>query len=217
MQTIKIKRKNIKNIYLKITPNCEVILTAPYEVKEEFLYKFLEQKRNWIEKKLEFFSKVEIKKEYVSGESFEYLGRNFILKVVEGKKEALKIDGKFCYLYVKENSFEEKEKVIKKWYRKEAKRIFVEIVDKFVPIVGREPAKVSVREMKTRWGSCNYQKGYINLNLELIKKPKECIEYVVFHELSHLIYPNHSKEFYNYLSIYMPDWKRRKEKLNEKR
>ena len=67
--------------------------------------------------------------------------------------------------------------------------------------------------MKTRWGSCNPHKGYINLNLELIKNPKESIEYVVFHELSHLIHPNHSKEFYSYISAYMPDWKRRKEIL----
>ncbi len=69
--------------------------------------------------------------------------------------------------------------------------------------------------MKTRWGSCNTQKGFINLNLELIKKTKICIEYVIFHELVHLIYPNHSKEFYKYLTLYMPDWEERKEKLED--
>ncbi len=67
--------------------------------------------------------------------------------------------------------------------------------------------------MKSRWGSCNHTKGYINLNLKLIEKPTICIEYVVFHELAHLIYPNHSQKFYNYLTLYMPDWKVRKLKL----
>jgi len=68
--------------------------------------------------------------------------------------------------------------------------------------------------MKTRWGSCNSQKGYINLNLELIKEPIRCIEYVVAHELAHLIHPNHSKEFYNYLSYLLPEWKELKKRLN---
>jgi len=79
--------------------------------------------------------------------------------------------------------------------------------------VRKEINKVTIRKMKTRWGSCNYHKKSINLNLELIKKPLECVEYVIFHELTHLIYPNHSKDFYNYLLTYMSDWKRRKERL----
>jgi predicted metal-dependent hydrolase len=70
--------------------------------------------------------------------------------------------------------------------------------------------------MKTRWGSCNPSKGYINLNSELIKKAKESIEYVIFHELTHLVHLNHSKEFYNYLDTYMPDWRKRKDKLEVK-
>ncbi|WP_456479727.1 M48 family metallopeptidase [Nautilia sp.] len=216
MQTIKIQRKNVKNIYLKVTPDLEVVLTAPYEVKEEFLYKFLDQKKDWIDKKLAFFSKTEIKKEYVSGENFEYLGKNFILKVIESKQEFMKIDGNYCYLYVKEkNNFQRKRKMIEKWYRAEAKKVFYEIINKYIPVVEKKPLKVTIRKMKTKWGSCNFSNSHIILNSELIKKPKECIEYVIFHELAHLIFPNHSKEFYNYLAVYMPDWKRRKLKLND--
>jgi len=216
LQTIIVRRKNVKNIYLKVTPNLEVILTVPYEVKEEFLNKFIEKKRDWIEKKLAFFSSnLNIQKEYVSGESFEYLGKNFILKVVESKEELVKIDGNYCYLYVKEkNNFKKKQKIIENWYRKEAKKLFQEIVNRYVKIVDKKPSKIIIRKMKTRWGSCNFDTFHITLNLELIKKPKECIEYVIFHELAHLIYPNHSKQFYNYLAIYMPDWKKRREKLN---
>ena len=216
MQTIIVKRKNVKNIYLKVTPNLEVILTVPYEIKEEFLNKFIEKKRDWIEKKLAFFaSNLNIKKEYVSGENFEYLGKNFILKVIESKEELVKIDGNYCFLYVKEkNNFKKKQKIIENWYRKEAKKLFQEIVNKYVKIVDKKPSKITIRKMKTRWGSCNFSTSHITLNLELIKKSTECIEYVIFHELAHLIYPNHSKQFYNYLAIYMPDWKKRREKLN---
>jgi len=216
LQTIIVKRKNVKNIYLKVTPNLEVILTVPYEIKEEFLNKFIEKKRDWIEKKLAFFaSNLNIKKEYVSGENFEYLGKNFILKVIESKEELVKIDGNYCFLYVKEkNNFKKKQKIIENWYRKEAKKLFQEIVNKYVKIVDKKPSKITIRKMKTRWGSCNFSTSHITLNLELIKKSTECIEYVIFHELAHLIYPNHSKQFYNYLAIYMPDWKKRREKLN---
>jgi len=216
LQTITIKRKNVKNIYLKVMPNLEVVLIAPYSVKERFLNEFVKKKRDWIEKKLAFFSKVEVKKEYVSGENVEYLGQNFILKVVESKKELVKIDGNYCYLSVKEkNNFKKKQKLIESWYRKQARELFEEIVERYVKIIDKKPLKLTVRKMKTKWGSCNFNTSHIILNLELIKKPKECIEYVILHELSHLIYPNHSKEFYNYLAIYMPNWKERKEKLNK--
>ncbi len=88
------------------------------------------------------------------------------------------------------------------------------MIDDYQKIVQKEITKVRIKSMKTRWGSCNYTKGYINLNLELIKKPKCAIEYVIFHELTHLIYPNHSKQFYSYISKYMPDWQERNKKLN---
>ncbi|MEA3490747.1 MAG: M48 family metallopeptidase [Campylobacterota bacterium] len=78
-------------------------------------------------------------------------------------------------------------------------------IEKYKPVVKKEVEHIRIREMKRRWGSCNPSKGYINLNSELIKKPTECIEYVVFHELAHLVYSDHSSQFYNYLSLYMPD------------
>jgi len=89
-------------------------------------------------------------------------------------------------------------------------------IEKYKPIVKQEIETVRIREMKTRWGSCNPSKGYINLNLKLIEKSTECIEYVVFHELSHLVYADHSTKFYNYLSLFMPDWEKRKGRLETK-
>jgi len=214
---IKIIKKRVKNITLKVKPNCEVILTAPYFTKDEYLESFIKKKEDWIKRQLEFFrSKTVVQREYVSGEDFYYLGRRFRLKVIENDTPSIKLDRNYCYLYIKDkNDFLKKQNLVQKWYAENAREVFFEIIEKYQKIVKRRINKITVRKMKTRWGSCNSAKGYINLNLELIKKPKECIEYVIFHELAHLIYPNHSKDFYNYLSTYMLDWKRRKEKLEK--
>ena len=216
MQIVKIIKKNVKNITLKVKPNCEVVLVAPTKAKDEYLQNFIEQKRDWIDKKIEYFSKrVILQREYVSGEDFYYLGKRYRLKVIESKKEYIELNKEYYYLYIKDKkNFERKERAIENWYRQKAKEIFNELIEKYQPIVKKEVNKVTIRKMKTMWGSCNHQKGYINLNLELIKKPIIAIEYVIFHELTHLIYPNHSKDFYNYLSTYMPDFKTRKRVLN---
>ena len=97
--------------------------------------------------------------------------------------------------------------------KKKAKNHLTSLTEYWAEKIGVSYGRISIRGQKTRWGSCNPYKSYINLNIELIKKPKACIEYVVFHELAHLLYPNHSKQFYDYLTLYMPDWQKRKEIL----
>jgi len=155
------------------------------------------------------------KRELVSGEDFYYLGKRYRLKVIESKEEGIELDKSYCYLFVREkDNLKRKEKILEDWYRARAKEIFNKSIKKYQKIVKKDINRVTIRKMKTKWGSCNYYKRNINLNLELIKRPIELIEYVVFHELTHLIHPNHSKEFYNYLTTYMSDWKRRREELN---
>ena len=217
MNRVKIIKKNVKNLTLKVKPSCEVILVAPYFVDDATLNNFIKKHKNWIQKKVEFFKSKQIfSKKYVNGEDFYYLGKKYILKIIESKDEKIEIDIKYCYLMTKDkDNFNKKEKIVKKWYKQKAKEIFYEIITKYQSIVQKDISKITIREMKTRWGSCNYQKGYINLNLELIKKPIFAIEYVIFHELTHLIYPNHSKAFYDYIKIHMPDWKQRKNALKE--
>jgi len=214
---IQILKKNVKNLTIRIKPTAEIVVSVPKRLPDEVVNEFIKSKENWIKSKLKIISsRIKHQKEYVSGENFEYLGKNYRLKVIESKKEYVKLDKEFCYLYVKnKNDFAKKYKLIENWYREKAKEIFFLKIEKYNKITQKEINKITIRKMKTRWGSCNYNKKYINLNLELIKKPIECIEYVVFHELTHLIHPNHSKEFYDYISTYMPDWKRRKERLEK--
>jgi predicted metal-dependent hydrolase len=218
---VSIIRKDVKNINLRVKPNLEVILSAPVELEDRYIDSFLESKREWIEKRLDFFreyQRVENKKEFVSGENFRYLGDNYRLKVVENIRDEVRLENGFLVLYVQnKRDTELKSMLIKNWYKTQAKEIFQKLMAKYQPIVKKDINRVTIKEMKTRWGSCNSQKGYINLNLELIKEPIRCIEYVVAHELAHLVYPNHSREFYNYLSYLLPEWKELKLKLLHKR
>ena len=215
LEGVKIVRKDVKNITLKVRPNGEAILTTPKAASDEHI-KFIIQKRaKWIAKKRTFFASFKTpQKEYVSGEDFRYLGRSYRLKVVQSKEECVKLQRGYLELFVKDKSdLKRKENLVYEWYHERATLYFLNILQEFNKIVKQDIKNIKIRQMKTRWGSCNPYKSYINLNIELIKKPRVCIEYVVFHELVHLLYPDHSKKFYEHLSLYMPDWQKRKEIL----
>jgi len=213
---IQIIKKDIKNITLKVKPTCEVILTAPLLTTDEHIEYILKKRKDWISNKIAFY-KANYKplgKEYVSGESFKYLGKNYRLKVIQCDDECVKLQRGYIQIFIKNKSnLEKKKKLLNDWYMLKANNYFKKIIVKYSTIVNVDIKYIRIRQMKTRWGSCNSAKLYINLNSELIKKPSFCIEYVIFHELAHLIHPNHSRDFYNYLSTYMPDWKKRKNLL----
>lgn len=212
---VKIIKKNVKNITLKVRPNGEAILTAPNSASDEHIEFIIQKRAKWIAKKRAFFASFKMpEKEYVSGEDFRYLGRSYRLKVVQSKEECVKLQRGYLELFVKDKSdLKRKENLVYEWYHEKAMLCFFNILQEFNKIVKQDIKSVKIRHMKTRWGSCNPYKSYINLNIELIKKPKACIEYVIFHELAHLLYPDHSKKFYDYLTLYMPDWQKRKEIL----
>ncbi len=216
--SVQIIKKDVKQINIKVKPNCEVVLTAPQDTTDEHIDFVLQKRADWIAKKVDFFKKYQpaANKEYVSGENFVYLGRNYRLKVIESQNEGVKLQRGYLQVFVKDkNNLAKKQRLVKEWYLIKAEEHFQKAIDKYQPIVKEGITNIRIREMKTRWGSCNPVKGYINLNSKLIKKPTVCIEYVIFHELAHLVYPDHSRQFYNYLSLFMPDWKERKRKLEE--
>ena len=215
LEGVKIVRKDVRNITLKVRPNGEAILTAPKTASDEHIKFIIEKRAKWIAQKRAFFASFKTpQKEYVSGEDFKYLGRSYRLKVVQSKEERVKLQRGYLELFVKDkNDLERKRNLVYELYNEKAMLYFFNIFQEFNKIVKQDIKSVKIRQMKTRWGSCNPYKSYINLNIELIKKPRACIEYVVFHELVHLLYPDHSKKFYDYLTLYMPDWQKRKEIL----
>jgi len=213
---VHIVKKNVKHINLKVKPSGEVILTVPQNSTTRDIEYVLKKRSKWINEKVAFFDtyKEITTKEYISGESFRYLGRHYRLKVIESQDEGVKLQRGYLQVFVKDQyNLEHKKRLLHKWYIQKAKIYLDKVVYSYKPLIKKDIDRISIREMKTRWGSCNPSKGYINFNLKLIEKPKECIEYVVLHELTHLIYPNHSQHFYAYLDLHMSDWKKRKEKL----
>ncbi len=213
---IQIVKKDVKQINIRVKPNCEVILTAPPKTTDAHIEYVIKKRAEWIDKKIAYYKEhqPQVAKEYVSGENFRYLGRNYRLKVIESKSEEVKLQRGYLQVFVKDTAnFEKKQRLVKAWYRTKAEIHFLKAIEKYKPVVKKEISNIYIREMKTRWGSCNPSKGYINLNSELIKKPTECIEYVIFHELAHLVHTDHSHKFYNYLNLLMPDWRKRKARL----
>ena len=221
-----VHRKKVKNINLRIKPNMEIYISVPMNLHRDYIENFIRSKEEWIKSVLKKVEDVKEKQkgfEYKNGEIYKFLGKEYNLVVRTGNFNgvSLKNDAKsnVMILTVNENIFEnidEKKKVMEKWYFENAKKLFLKFVEKWLEILDEHVEKVAIKPMKTRWGSCNYVKRYINLNTELIKRTPFEIEYVILHELTHLKYPNHGKGFYNYIERYMPNYKVAEKMLNAK-
>ena len=219
-EKIEIHKKKVKNVTLKVKRDGSIHLTVPEAATDDYIERVIANKQDWIETQLKHFNENYEKpkeKEMVSGESFKYLGKSYRLKIVQSNKEYVRLYRGYIEIYVKDkNNTNKKKELLKKWYQEKAKKKFAELVHEYEQIVKEEVNNIRVITMQTRWGSCNVERKNINLNLELIKKPRYCIEYVILHELAHLKYPNHGKQFWEYMSVHMPNWEWRKNKLEEK-
>lgn len=218
-----VKRKKVKNVNLNIKPDMTIEVTANDRVPLDFICDFVKTKGAWILKNVKTFKDVQAfrhsEREYVSGETFKYLGKQYRLRVMQEEEEKVKYFRGFIYLYVKDTeNVNRKAKLIDEWYREKAQKTFNESLDKMFPLVqkyGVEKPNIDLRSMKARWGSALTDKKTILLNTELIKAPKYCIDYVVLHELIHFKYNDHSDNFYKMLYSLMPDWEKRKAILDE--
>lgn len=205
-----------KTIGITITPGMEVLVKAPENASPEKVKTVVFRKAPWILKQLDFFLGFYPKtplKNFISGESHLYLGREYRLKVVNTGKNGIHFNGKQIIVYKKPKSTARK--ILNAWYREKAKLKFAEIAEPWIQRFRKhqvEPKSVYLQDMPTRWGSCT-PAGKIILNPELIKVPKACIEYVIVHELCHLVHKNHSNKFFELQKKEMPDWEKWKRKL----
>ena len=217
------EQKQIKNINLRIKKDCSVHVSAPEFVPISKIDDFVIDKAEYIisaKNKFEQMNKNRpSSKRYISGESFYILGRGLRLKVEKSDKNEVFSDGVYIFLKIKNtDDFNKKQRMIKKYIDTLTINVFNEITLELYPIFnkyGVDMPIIRMRDMKTRWGSCIVNKNTITLNKKLIETPRSLIEYVVMHEFCHFIHPNHSKQFYNFLSILMPDWKQRKKALDK--
>ena len=219
--TITLERKNIKNMYLRILPpNGEVKVSAPLFISDEDITNFIKSKKEWILKKQQYIEKNDIKPplKYENGEKHYLWGEEYTLQLI--KNDTIKnvlIDKEKSIMYLpiaKRTTIEKRKKILDEFYRAEMKNAIPPVLDKCTKIVGKTPSEVKIRNMKN-WGNCRYQDKRITLNLNLAKKDPECLEYVMIHELCHLIEFNHGKNFKKLMDKYCPNWKEIKKRLNE--
>lgn len=218
-------RKSVKNVNLRIKPEGEVLVSANNSVSTDFIDAFIEKKQRYIfsvlsryEEKKKLFQAVP--KRYVSGESYDLLGKSLRLKVEANKEEKVYTDGVYIFLNVKDkDDFRHKEIMMSKWLKQYQTTVFEELLqEKYLLFekYGVTYPTLKIRNMTSRWGSCQPKKGIITLNSKLIEAPRNCIEYVILHELIHFIHPNHSRQFWDFVAMMMPDWKERKEELEKR-
>jgi len=219
--TIDIVRKNIKNMHLAVyPPHGRIRLSAPENTDSEMMRLFAISKIGWIKKHIKNFEAQprETPREYISGESHFFLGKRYMLNVIERKGfNKVEIKGtKNINLYVRPNtSKEDKAIILKEWYRAEMKKLIPEILSKWESIIGVKSNEWAIKQMRTKWGTCNIEAKRIWLNLELSKKPIICLEYIIVHELVHLLERNHNDKFVSYMNQFMPKWRMYKTELNK--
>lgn len=205
-----------KSLGITVTPEMEVLVKAPVDTSLEKVNEKIRKKAPWIIKQQSFFLSFQPKttqRKYISGETHLYLGRQYRLRIHVGPDESVKLKGKFIEVTAKKKS--RAKDLLDNWYLDHARTKFhafaAPLIDKFKKHKV-EPNSIALRDMPTRWGSCTPQ-GKIILNPELIKAPKGCIEYVITHELCHLIHHDHTQKFLDLQTKEMKDWEKWKMKL----
>lgn len=217
---IEILRKNIKNIHLSVhPPDGRVRLAVPEKMDGDAVRIFAISKLAWIKKQKSKFHSQDRQsaREFLSGESHYFLGNRYLLNVLEtsGKQYAEISNKKDINLYVRKNSTKEKrEKIMLEWYREELKNLIPGYIEKWEPIMGVKVEDFGVKQMKTKWGSCNIGAKRIWINLELAKKTPRCLEYIVVHEMVHLLERKHNDIFKGYMDKFLPNWRSIKAELN---
>lgn len=218
---IEVFRKNIKNLYLTVKPpDGQVRITAPLKVDDERIRLFAISKQDWIKKQQ---AKLDVQhyqshKEFISGESHCFKGKIYLLNVIESQSfSKVVIRENYLDLYIRRGSEpRQREKILTDWYRQQLKQEIPPLLDYWQKMIGVTVNEWGVKKMKTKWGTCNIQAKRIWLNLELIQKPQHCLEYVLVHELVHLLECHHNQKFYAYMSRFLPHWKTAKEELKQK-
>ncbi len=216
---VEVVRSRRRTAALHIVGN-ELQVRVPNQVRDESIIEILQKKRPWIRRKVVQLKEVPVPqpKEFVSGEAFPFLGQNFRLKVQEGHRVGVQLSEGYLLTTVRPSEVGEQRKqriqqYLKSWYRSRAEERLQEKVERYSKKIGVSPKGLHVREFKSKWGSCDSQ-GTLAFNLHLIKAPHPIIDYVVIHELCHMLQPNHSKNFWKEVEKYDAAFKEHREWLN---
>lgn len=215
---IEVYKKKIKNMHLYVKPpNGNVVVSAPLSMSDEAIERFVRTKASWIKKQVAEFDNQprQSEREYVSGETLYVWGKQYYLQTEFDSKNSILLSGDKAILTVrKESTAEQRETFVREWYRGLLKAEIARLLPKWEKITGLKVAGWQTKYMTTRWGTCNTNTGKIWLNLQLAKKTPECLEYVILHELIHLVEKTHNARFVSLMNQYMPMWREVKVSLN---
>lgn len=218
---VKVVRKDIKNLHLAVyPPDGAVRISVPRRVDDELVRLAVVSRLGWIRRKRAAFKEQlrQSRRDMVSGESHFVQGRRYRLRVVEeDARPAVRIaNGETLELRVRPGTRREKREAhLDEWHRRRLREQIPALIAKWEPVIGVTVAEWGIRKMKTRWGSCNVDAGRIWVNLELAKKPPECLEYLVVHEMVHLLERRHNDQFKAYMNRFMPQWRMHRATLNQ--
>ena len=218
--TVEVVRKPIKNLHLGVyPPQGRVRVAAPLAVDDEAVRQAVVGKLGWIKRQRAKFQAQprQSERRLVSGESHYFLGRRYRLRVHEttgALRIALRGTATMDMFVRTDTTIERRKQMLQEFYRAELKRLMPEMLEKWQPKLGVEARAWGIKRMKTKWGTCNIEARRIWLNLELAKKPVQCLEYILVHELAHLHERHHNDRFISLLDQHLPQWKLLKDQLN---
>ncbi len=217
--TIEVELKDIKNIHLSVNPpNGRVRIAAPKRMELDTIRVYAISKLGWIRQQQKKFDAQEREspRAYINRERHYFLGKRYLLKVIEHDAvPKVEVKQSTLDLYVRPGSDKEKRQtILQEWYRQQLRAIAHQTVSEWEKKMGVSVRELGIKKMKTKWGTCNIEARRIWLNLELAKKPIHCIEYIIVHEMVHLLERNHNDKFITYMNHYLPEWRHFKEELN---
>lgn len=216
---ISVLKKDIKNIHLSVNPPMGAVrISAPLRMETDAIRLFAIAKLGWIKRQQKIMraQEREAPREYLDRESHYLWGKRYLMKVVEkDATPSVTLRHRQLLLQVRPDTNEErKAAILDDWYRQQIKAVIPGLIAKWAPRLGVHVQQFYVQRMKTRWGSCNAGAGSIRLNTELVKKPKECLEYIVVHEMVHLLEPTHNARFVELMNRFMPKSRFYRDQLN---
>jgi len=217
--TVSVVRKRVKNVNLRVYPPAgDVVVSVPLRMPEGTVRAVVAGRLPWIRQQRSRYRAVPAVPflEYVDGEEHWLAGERHVLRLVHGRgTTGIAADGRpEIALHVQPfASHAARQRAYDAWLRTHMRALSAELVGHWAPVMGVRVPQLGIKRMKTRWGTCNHREGRVWLNLELVRRPPACLEYVVVHELAHLIVPNHSRSFWAVVDRHLPDWRESRAEL----
>ena len=208
-------RKNMKNIYLKVEKNSDVVVSAPPRTPNYLIKKLIRDNIDEIKlRRNNILMNGYTVKQYVTGEKHIIFGKEYVLEVKLGNKNVVRLSDDKVILVIKDKD-QDREQIVTSYLRKVLYNKALEFINKYEKIMGVHAGQLRIKKMKTRWGTCNIEAKRIWINYELIKYPIECLEHIVVHELTHLLETNHTPRFYALLGKYYPNFRENDKLIKE--